>query len=72
MTTLVLNHFPQSVWKRLDEENMIDEPKLDDFVFLRIKERTEIGDVEYDSGACLIVRYRRARDLLLQGKIELI
>jgi hypothetical protein len=51
---------------------MIDEPNLDEFVFLRTKERTEIGDVEYDARACLIVRYRRVRDLLLQGKIELI
>lgn len=72
LTTLVLNHFPQTAWKRLDEESMIDEPNVDEFVFLRTKERIEIGDVVYDSGACLIVRYRRVRDLLLQGKIELI
>jgi DNA replication complex GINS protein SLD5 C-terminus len=39
----VLDHFPQDVWKRLDEPEMIDEPELTSYVFVRTKEEVTIG-----------------------------
>ena len=73
----VTNHFPQECWKKLDSPEMIDEPDLDKFVFLRclediVVDNDENGDSQaHAAGACLIVRYRRVRDLCLQGKVEL-
>lgn len=79
----VTNHFPQDVWRQLDAPDMIDEPDLDKFVFLRCLEDIVVDDGDssesgagdnsqaHKAGTCLIVRYRRVRDLCLQGKVEL-
>jgi len=74
--TTVTNHFPQDVWKQLDAPDMIDEPDLDKFVFLRCLEDVVMEDdndmmQSHISGTCLIVRYQRVRELFLQGKVEL-
>jgi hypothetical protein len=34
----VTGHFPQEIWKKLDEPEMIDAPDLDTYVFIRTKE----------------------------------
>ena len=70
----VLDHFPQDVWKKLDEPEMIDEPDLDTYVFVQTKEHLTIPDSldSYKAGTSLIVRYSRIRDLFLQGKVELL
>jgi DNA replication complex GINS protein SLD5 C-terminus len=68
----VTDHFPQDVWKQLDAPDMIDEPDLDQFVFLKCLEDLTIDDDKHHTaGTCLIVRYQRIRDLLLEGKVEL-
>ena len=73
----VTNHFPQDVWKQLDAPDMIDEPDLDKFVFLRCLEDIVVEDDEGDTqlhtaDTCLIMRYRRVRELCLHdGKVEL-
>lgn len=76
----VTEHFPQDVWRQLDAPDMIDEPDLDQFVFLRCLENITIDDGTVDkpnvqhhvAGTCLIVRYNRIRDFFLDGKVELI
>lgn len=74
----VLDHFPQEAWKKLDAPEMIDEPDLDAYVFVRTKERVivdrdAIDDEDpHEKGTCLIVRYARVRDLFLQDKVELL
>ena len=76
----VTQHFPQQVWKQLDAPDMIDAPDLDAFVLVRFLEPAELvvvgmggKDPDFlDTGNCIVVRYRRVRDLLLEGKVELI
>jgi hypothetical protein len=76
----VLDHFPQDVWKQLDAEDMIDEPDMNTYVFIKAKEYVTIDNGTEDNpdlqaheeGACLIVRYSRIRDLLLEEKVELL
>ena len=58
---------------------MIDAPDLDAFVLVRFLEPAELlvgmggKDPDFlDTGNCIVVRYRRVRDLLLEGKVELI
>ena len=75
----VTDHFPQDVWKQLDAPDMIDEPDLDEFVFLKCLQNIMIDDgtadkpnvQQHEIGTCLIVRYNRIRDLYLEGKVEL-
>ena len=71
----VTNHFPKPVWMQLDAPDMIDEPDLDKFVFLRCLDDIVLDDGDesqmHAAGTCLIVRYRRVRDHCLQGKVEL-
>ena len=74
----VTNHFPQQVWKQLDDPDMIDEPDLDAFMFLRFLQESELMGTNnqdpdfFEAGNCAVVRYRRVRDLFLEGKVELI
>lgn len=82
----VLDHLPKEMWRVLDEPEMIDRPNLDQFVFCRTKDTVEVdnfdplGQEEQDDmniqehvvGACLIARYSAIRDLVFQGKIELL
>jgi hypothetical protein len=71
----VLDHFPQDAWKKLDEPDMIDQPDLETYVFIRTKEDVEIEDNEpffAEAGSSLIVQYSRVRDLYLKGKVELL
>lgn len=80
MRRTVTDHFPQDAWKKLDEPEMIDEPNLDTYVFVRSKEDVSIENgteenpdpQQHDAGACLIVRYSRIRNLVLEGKLELL
>lgn len=71
----VLDHLPKDAWKKLDEEEMIDSPNLQQFVFCKILEKVEIdmdGIQEHEAGACLIARYDAIRELVLEGKIEML
>jgi hypothetical protein len=70
----VLDHFPQDVWKKLDEPEMIDSPDLDTYVFIRTKESVLIDEETalHEAGTSLIVQYNRVRDLFLKGKVELL
>jgi hypothetical protein len=76
----VLDHFPQDVWKKLDDPEMIDEPDLDTYVFIKTRENVVIdsgtednpGLQQHAAGTCLIVLYKRIRDLLLEEKVELL
>lgn len=80
MNRTVLDHFPQDAWKQLDAPEMIDEPDLDTYVFIKTRENVVIDNgMEYDpglhqhaAGTCLIVRYKRIRELLLDEKVELL
>jgi DNA replication complex GINS protein SLD5 C-terminus len=74
LRTAVTDHFPANDWKQLDAAEMIDEPDLDQFVFIRCLEDIPIiGDpVVHKSGSNLIVRYARVRKLLLERKVELL
>ena len=68
----VLSHFPQEVWQRVDEPDMIDEPDLNAFVFARVIEPVVIaGTPRQREGACLVTRYARIRDFVLEGKLQL-
>jgi GINS complex subunit 4 len=76
----VLDHIPQDAWRKLDAPEMIDEPDLDSFVFCRCvedivmnagtEEQPNIN--QHAAGACLIIRYRRIRDFVLEGKVALL
>lgn len=68
----VLDHFPQDVWKKLDEPDMIDEPDLETYVFIRTKDNVEIDEVAAEAGSSYIVQYDRVRDLFRKGKVELL
>ena len=76
----VLDHFPQDAWKKLDSPEMIDEPDLDTYVFIKTKDDVAIDNgtpdnpdfQQHDKGTCLIVRYSRIRDLFVQGKVQLL
>ena len=80
LRTTVLDHFPQDVWRKLDEPEMIDEPTLDTHVFIKAKETVDInmGTKEnpvlrqHPEGSCIIVQYSWIRDLFLEGKVELL
>ena len=84
----VLNHLPKEAYKKLDEPEMIDSPNLEEFVFCRVLEPIQIdvsedndnGDgedlvdriQEHGTGAYLIVMYKSIRELVLEGKVELL
>lgn len=77
MRTAVTDHFPQDAWKDLDKPEMIEEPKLDAYVFAKIDEAVTIanesdGDQYFEPGTVLIVRYRRVRELVDEGKVALL
>lgn len=79
MRRTVLDHFPQDVFKQLDEPDMIDEPDLDTYVFIRCMEDVLIDNANdksppemQEKGSVLIVRYSRIRDLFLEHKVELL
>lgn len=70
----VVNHFPQSIWKNLDDEGMIDEPDLDTYVFITTRESIFMVDEQesYPARASLVVKYSRVRDFVHDGKVELL
>ncbi|GKY93076.1 hypothetical protein MPSEU_000275900 [Mayamaea pseudoterrestris] len=75
----VLDHFPQEVFKQLDEPEMIDEPDLETYIFVRCKEDVLVDNATDNTppdwhvkGTVLIVRYSRIRDLYLENKVELL
>ena len=72
----VLDRFPQDVWKKLDEPEMIDEPDLDTYVFVQTLDDVTITNNKvqesHNAGSTLIVRYSKIRDLYEQGKVELL
>ncbi|CAB9527014.1 GINS protein SLD5 [Seminavis robusta] len=80
MRRTVLDHVAKDALKNLDEPEMIDKPDLEQFVFVRVKETSEI-DIgtedepsiqQHDPGTTLITRYNLVRELFGQGKVELI
>jgi DNA replication complex GINS protein SLD5 C-terminus len=71
LQSTVTDHFPHQVWKQLDAPEMIDEPDLNAFVFVKCLQDVSIDDQRRPSGSCIIVRYERVRELLLQGLVEL-
>lgn len=72
LQTTVTDHFPQDVWKQLDADDMIDEPDLEAFVFVKCSDDIEIGDQYHTKGTCIIVRYERIREFCLTGQVELL
>ena len=84
----VLNHMPRDSLKKLDEPEMIDSPGLDEYVFCQVMENVIIGSEpsgenedeldgiggpqEHEAGASLIARYDLVKDLVLEGKIQLL
>lgn len=68
----VLDHFPQDVWKKLDEDEMIDEPDLDCHVLIRTKAEVTISNDTYDEGTILIIPYNRVKGLMQKREIELV
>jgi DNA replication complex GINS protein SLD5 C-terminus len=76
LAATVTDHFPQEVWRSLEiPSDMADEPNLNQFVFIRCKSDVVIyenGSAQpQPSGVCRVVRYERIRQLLLEGKVEL-
>ena len=71
---MVLDHFPQDVWKKLDEPYMIDEPDLETYCFVRTRDEILMdGEMEYTpADSILIVQYHRIRDFLKENKVELV
>jgi len=75
----VLDHVGKDALKNLDEPDMIDQPNLDQYVFVKVKEDSEIqGGTDEEpthdqhaAGTTLIARYNVVRELYSQGKVEL-
>lgn len=77
LETTVTNHFPQEAWRRLDEEEMIEKPDLDEYVMVRVMEDSTLrkGSEEarpLEKGSNLIVCYREVQSLLELGAVQLI
>ena len=77
MQTSVTDHFPLEAWKRLDEPEMIEEPRLDEYVMVRVFEDSTLrkGSEEartLEEGSNLIVNYREVRTFLESGALQLI
>jgi len=82
LSRTVLDHFPQDAWKKLDAPDMIDEPDLGTYVFVKAKDEGGIvidngtpdnPDLQrHDAGACLIVRYNKIRNHFLRDQVELL
>ena len=76
----VLDHVSKEALKRLDEPEMIDQPDLDQYIFVKVKETSEINSgtedepfaQEHQAGTTLITRYSVVRELFGQGKVELV
>jgi hypothetical protein len=78
----VLDHFPQGdgeVFKKIDEPDMIDEPNLETYVFIKCRDDVLIDNATdntppdmHEKGSVLIVQYSRIRDLFLDKKVELL
>ena len=87
METTTTSHFPQTVWKTLDDPEMIPSPNLDTFCWVRVVDevtlspsswtQTEYEDEDddeldvYHKGDKLILPYRAAKPLIEQGQMEL-
>lgn len=81
----VTDHFPQSVWKKLDEPEMVQSPNLDEFCWVRVLQDITLhlsqsqssqydDDVDahrYNKGSVLVIPYSRVRDLIQEQKVEL-
>ena len=77
LQTSVTDHFPQEVWKRLDEPEMIEQPDSDQYVMVRVLEDSTIrkGSEEartLEKGSNLIVNYREIRPFLESGALQLL
>jgi GINS complex subunit 4 len=88
MRRSVTNHIPKDVFKKLDEDYMIERPDLDSYVFAEIvSEEVEIDNYyglnisddeeegryqRFQQEDKIFVRYRCIRDLILAGKVELL
>lgn len=76
----VLDHVSKDAFKNLDEQAMIDRPNLEQYVFVKVKETSEINSgteeepsvQQHPAGTTLITRYSVVRDLFGQGKVELV
>ncbi|CCH59638.1 hypothetical protein TBLA_0B08230 [Henningerozyma blattae CBS 6284] len=81
----ILKHMPVDLQAIQDTEgsiSMVDEPKWDQFVFIYVKDLSTQSfmvtipqlneEVELSPGSIYVMRYSVIRDLLMQGKIQLI
>lgn len=74
----VTDHFPQEMWKKLDEESMIDRPDVDTtYVFAEVLEDCVIGAGEEvasvkGKGDRIIVQYNLVRSLIEEEKVKLL
>ena len=77
MQTSVTDHFPQEAWRRLDEDEMMEQPNLDQYVMVHVNEDSTLrkGTEEarpLEEGSNLIVNYGEIRSLLESGAVQLI
>jgi hypothetical protein len=73
----VTDHFPQKVWRRLDESHMIDVPDLDQYVMVHALEDCTLRKGTEDAspleaGSDFIVNYQEIRTFLHSGAVQLI
>lgn len=80
MRRTVLDHIAKVAFRNLDEPEMVDSPDLDQYVFVKVKEKAVIDTgteddsfpEEHQAGKTLITRYSVVRDSFAQGKVELL
>ena len=79
MRHTVLDHVAKDALKNLDDDEMVDKPNLDEYVFVKVKETSVINSgtedepdpQQQEAGTTLITRYSAVRDLFGHGKVEL-
>ncbi len=77
MRRSVTDHIPKEGWRKLNEPSMIERPSHDSYVFCKVvRDGVDIYDngqeVRYDLGSCLFARYGVVRDLVSEGKVDLL
>lgn len=69
----VLNYIQQDAFKQINESNMIDQPNLDQYVFIKsISDEVQIGDSQLNQNDFFIVRYNQIRNHYNRGEVEML
>ena len=75
----VLDHIPDA-FQRLDEENMIERPNLQEFHFWKVLDKITVSIneddpndmLEYHAGSTLCAKFSDMNQFLIEGKVELL